>query len=154
MFSNRQSPLVISHGLWSLLFLGVHYEMNHTLIYAFFQTESFVDLAGSKEHSWAQIIWLLTVACLVALSAKWFLFVSMLVALECPGILIISNCLGRCMSSNNSATCFPFFMDCPEVVKEPRCFHNIVKSSATPKAQQLFSVNINCLIFGQWESLS
>lgn len=47
------------------------------------------------------------------------------VALECLGILIITNCLACCIESNNSVTCFPFFIDCLEEVKKPHCFHNI-----------------------------
>lgn len=54
--ADGQSLLAARRGRSSLCFLGAQHEMNHMLMYQFLSTESFIDLAGSKEHSWVQII--------------------------------------------------------------------------------------------------
>lgn len=85
------------------------------------------------------VSWLLPfcrAAVLVVRSAKEFPFVSVV---SVTWYLNIAKALGSRIASTNSASCLPFLTGCPENVKNPLCFQSTPKSSASPKAQQLWA---------------
>ena len=65
---------------------------------------------------------------------------------------IIANCFSFCMTCNNSATYFPFLLPCEN--EEDSLIYQYSKVASYAKGIATISVNIGCLIFGQWASPS